>query len=130
VSGAGAQAHGRLDIEVEQGVVTLNGSAPSLVRKRLAGAMAWRVAGVRDVVNGLEVRPVEEDNPDQIEEAVRVVLERNASLDASQIKVGVRGAMVRLTGLVHTDVARAAAEVDAWAVFGVDDVINEIEVRP
>jgi osmotically-inducible protein OsmY len=129
VAGAGGQAHGRLDIEVEQGVVTFNGSAPSLVRKRLAGALAWRVAGVRDVVNGLEVRPSEEDNSDQIEEAVRVVLEHNVSVDASQIKVGVSGAMVRLTGLVHTDMARAAAEADAWAVFGVDDVINEIEVR-
>jgi osmotically-inducible protein OsmY len=129
VSGAGGEARGRIDIEVEGGVVTLNGAAPSLVRKRLAGALAWRIAGVRDVINGLAVQPNEEDSPDQIEEAVRVVLERNRALDAAQIKVGVRGRTVRLTGLVHARSERQTAEGDAWAVFGVNDVINEIEVR-
>jgi osmotically-inducible protein OsmY len=129
VSGAGGEARGRIDIEVEEGVVTLNGAMPSLVRKRLAGAMAWRVAGVRDVINGLAVHPAEEDSPDQIEEAVRVVLERNRALDAAQIKVGVRGRTVRLTGLVHAQGERQAAEDDAWAVFGVNDVINNIDVR-
>jgi len=129
VSGAGGEARGRIDIEVENGVVTLNGAAPSLVRKRLAGALVWRVAGVRDVINGLVVQPNEEDSPDQIEEAVRVVLERNRALDAAQIKVGVRRRTVRLTGLVHAQGARQAAEDDAWAVFGVNDVINDIEVR-
>jgi osmotically-inducible protein OsmY len=129
VAGAGDEARGRIDIEVEQGVVTLNGDVPTLVRKRLAGAVAWRIAGVRDVINGLVVRPDEEDNPDQIEEAVRVVLDHNRSIDAAQIKVGVRGAVVRLTGLLHTRDERKTAERDAWAVFGVDDVINEIVVR-
>jgi osmotically-inducible protein OsmY len=85
---------------------------------------------VRDVINGLAVEPSEDDGPDLIEEAVRVVLERNRSLDAAQIKVGVRGRSVRLTGLVHTQAQRQAAEDDAWAVFGVNDVINEIVVRP
>lgn len=129
VSGAGGEARGRIDIEVEDGVVTINGATPSLVRKRLAGAMAWRVAGVRDVINGIAVQPNEDDGPDQIEEAVRVVLERDRALDAAQIKVGVRGRTVRLTGLVHAPGQRQAAEDDTWAVFGVNDVINEIEVR-
>ena len=47
--------------------------------------------------------------------------------DASQIRVGVRGRTVRLTGWVPSASARDAAEWDAWYVFGVDDVINEIE---
>lgn len=122
-------ALGRIDFEVEGGVVTLNGTVPSLVRKRLAGAMAWWVPGVRDVVNGIAVEPPEEDGPDRIEEAVRVVLDRNRAVEASQIRVGVRHRVVRLTGLVHSEAARTIAENDAWAVFGVDDVIDEIEVR-
>jgi osmotically-inducible protein OsmY len=129
VAGAGGEARGRIDIEVEAGVVTLNGYVPTLVRKRLAGAMAWWMPGVRDVVNGLVVRPAEEDGPDRIEEAVRVVLDRDPSVVAAQIKVGARNTVVRLTGLVRTAAEREAAERDAWAVFGVDDVINEIEVR-
>jgi osmotically-inducible protein OsmY len=130
VAGSTEIAQGRIDIEVEDGVVTLNGAVPTLVRKRLAGAMAWRIPGVREVINGLVVDPPEEDGPDQIEEAVRVVLDRNPAVDAGQIKVGVRARVVRLTGLVRSPAAREKAENDAWAVFGVDDVINEIAVRP
>lgn len=120
---------GRIDVEENDGVITLNGVVPSLVHKRVAGVLAWRVPGVRDVINGIVVDPAEEDGPDSIEEAVRVVLDREPSVDAAQIKVGVRGRVVRLTGLVGSMSEREIAENDVWAVFGVDDVINEIEVR-
>jgi osmotically-inducible protein OsmY len=123
-------ARGRIDIEAEDGVVMLNGTVPTLVRKRLAGAVAWRVPGVRDVINGLVVDPPEADGPDEIEEAVRAVLERNSAVDAAQIKVGVRLRTVRLTGVVRSDAQREIVENDAWAVFGVDDVVNEILVHP
>lgn len=129
VAGATGSAAGRIDIEVNEGIVTLNGSVPSLVHKRLAGAMAWWVRGVRDVINGIVVEPEENDSPDQIEEAIRIILDRNPSVDAAQIRVGVRGRLVRLTGLMHSEGARANAEDTVWSVFGVDDVLNEIEVR-
>jgi osmotically-inducible protein OsmY len=129
VAGAIEGSSGRIDIEVEGGIVTLNGVVPTLVRKRLAGAMAWWIPGIRDVINGIAVNPPEEDGPDQIEEAVRVVLDRDSAVDAAQIKVGARARVVRLTGLVRSEAIREKAESDAWAVFGVDDVINEIAVR-
>jgi osmotically-inducible protein OsmY len=128
VSGDVEGARGRIDYEVRDGVVILNGSVPGLVSKRLAGAMAWWVPGVRDVVNGLEPEPPEEDAPIRIEEAVRVVLDRNPLIDDSQVRVGVRLGTVRLTGAVPSEGQKEIAEADAWSVFGVDDVINEIEV--
>jgi hypothetical protein len=118
---------GEIEIEVKDGVVTLNGSVPSLASKRLAGVLAWWVPGVSDVVNGITVDPPEEDAPILIEEAVRIALDKDPLFDASQIRVGVRGRTVRLTGWVPTPAERDAAEWDAWYVFGVDDVINEIE---
>jgi len=118
-----------LDIEVDDGVVTLNGKVPSLAAKRLAGVLAWWVPGSRDVVNGIAVEPPEEDAPIRIEEAVRIALDKDRLVEAGQIRVGVRLAIVRLTGLVQTDAQRDAAENDAWYVFGVDQVINDIEVR-
>lgn len=127
VSGYGV---GHIDITVHDGVVTLDGVVPTLVRKRLAGAMAWWVLGVRDVINGMAVEPPEEDGPDQIEEAVRVVLDRNPAIDAAQIRVGVRDRVVHLTGMVRSPGTREIAEADAFAVFGVDDVINDITVSP
>jgi osmotically-inducible protein OsmY len=82
------------------------------------------------VINGIVVEPPEEDAPIRIEEAVRIALDKDPFLDASQIRVGVRGRIVRLTGLTHTAAARQAAEADAWYIFGVDEVINKIAVRP
>ena len=123
-------ARGIIDIEVQEGIVTLNGTIPGLTSRRLAGVMAWWVPGVRDVVNGIEISPPEEDSPDMIEEAVRIALEKDPLINASQIRVGVRNTWVRLTGAVAANAEREADERDAWCILGVDNVINEIEVVP
>lgn len=65
-----------------------------------------------------------------IAEALRVVLERDPLVNAGQIGVRVRNTHVHLTGLVPNEVARQAAERDAWMVFGVDTVVDEIQVQP
>lgn len=121
---------GAIEIEVADGVVVLNGRAPGLSSKRLAGVIAWWVPGVRDVFNGIEVDPPEEDSPDLIVEAVRGVLDRDPFVNACQIAVDVTGTRVHLTGLVRNETERAAAERDAWFIFGVDDVVNDIKVQP
>ena len=123
------EARAVIEIEVEDGVVTLNGRVPGLDDKRLAGVLAWWVPGSRDVINGIAVEPPEDDSDDAILEAVRLVLEKDPFVDASQIRVGVKNALVRLTGLVPTEAGREMAEFDAWYVFGVDKVDNRIEVH-
>jgi osmotically-inducible protein OsmY len=115
---------------VQDGVVTLTGGVPGLTSKRLAGAIAWWVPGVRDVVNGIAVDPPEDDGPDVIVEAVRVVLEKDPFVNASQVRVSALGTTVRLFGLVPSESEKDAAERDAWCIFAVDKVINEIQVRP
>ncbi len=134
VLGDPAIADGVIDIEVSDAIVTLSGHVPGLASKRLAGVMAWWVPGVRDVFDGIEVRPPEEDAPIRLEEAIRVVLEADPVIDASQVRVGVRadgsGAVVRLTGALPSDEQREMAERDCWCVLGVDEVINEIDVAP
>ncbi len=128
VSGPPDRPRGRIDYEVHDGVVILNGTVPGLVSQRLAGVMAWWVPGVRDVINGLEPDPPEDDAAIRIEEAVRVVLDRNPYVDDSQIRIGVRGRVVRLTGIVRSPAERDMAEADTWCILGVDDVVNEIGV--
>ena len=125
-----SDARGEIEIEVKQGVIILNGRVPGLASKRLAGVLAWWVPGARDVVNGIAVEPPEEDAAIRIEEAVRIALDKDPFVDATQVRVGVRERTVRLTGSLHSREARDAAEWDAWYVFGVDNVINELEVIP
>lgn len=122
--------HTYIEVRVEEGVVTLDGDVNSLAAKRLAGVLAWWVPGARDVVNGLGVEPLERDNDDEITEAVHVVLEKDPFLDAGQISVQTRGAVVTLRGVVHGETQRRMAENDAWCVFGVDKVENQLTVVP
>ena len=121
---------GAIEYDVADGIVVLNGRVPGLSSKRLVGVFAWWVPGVRDVFNGLEVDPPEDDSPDLIIEAVRAVLDRDPFVNACQIGVGATETRVHLTGLVPNETERAAAERDAWLIFGVDDVVNDIKVQP
>lgn len=122
-------APGSIEVAVMSGVVTLSGEVPSLAHKRLAGVLAWWVPGTRDVVNGLEVAPLELDSDDELADAVRIALEKDPLLDASRIRATVRGAVVTLEGTVASRPQREMAEADAWYVFSVDGVLNRLEVR-
>ena len=120
---------GSIVVEVNDGVVTLNGEVPSLTHKRLAGVLAWWVPGTRDVINGLEEVPPEEDNDDELIDAVRLVLEKDPFVNASEIRVNSKDWIVTLEGLVPTATMRQMAERDAWYVLGVKEVVNRIQVR-
>jgi osmotically-inducible protein OsmY len=119
---------GRIDIGIAQGVVTLAGEVPSLAQKRLSGVLAWRCPGTRDVVNSLDVRPVEEDSDAAICDAVQLVLDRDPAIHAAGIRVAARDAHVALDGTVPAASEVTAAEHDAWFVFGVRNVVNRLAV--
>ncbi len=123
-----ARSRGWLELRCEDGVVTLDGEISSLAQKRLAGVLAWWVPGVRDVINGLGVSPPEEDNDDEITDAVSIVLSKDPFVNAGQLRVHTHDSVVRLDGVVHSDEERDMAERDAWYVFGVDRVENHVEV--
>lgn len=125
-----SDSSGAIDVAVEDGVVTLSGHVISLSHKRLAGVMAWWARGCRDVVNGLEVTPPEEDNDDEVTDALRLVLETDPLVPADRIGIRTHGSVVTLDGIVTTEQERKRAELDAWCLFAVDKVINHIEVRP
>ncbi len=122
-------AAGSIEFSVADGVVVLNGELPGLASKRLAGVLAWWVPGSRDVINGIAVTPDEEDSAEAIADALALVLEKDPFVDAGQIRIGVRRAVVSLSGLVATETEREMAEFDAWYVFGVDAVDNRIQVH-
>lgn len=124
-----ATRRGIITITVEDGIVTLDGDVPGLAQKRLAGVLAWWVPGSRDVINGLGVSPPEDDTDGEIADAVRFALEKDPFVDAGQIRIGVKEGAVTLAGLVPTESERDMAEFDAWYVFGVDRVDNQIGVR-
>ena len=115
-----------LEIAVADGVVTLDGQVESLSHRRIAGLLAWWVPGTRDVVNGIEVKPSEEDNDDEITAAVAIALEKDRLVTADSIKVSTRNSVVTLEGVAPNRRQAEMAEADAWYIFGVDGVINHL----
>lgn len=123
-------ASGDILASVKDGVVTLDGWVISLSHKRLAGVLAWWVPGCRDVVDGLEVLPPEQDNDDEVSDALSLVLEMDPMIpDPGQIRIHTDHYVVTLDGLVDSQTERDRAEQDAWCLFAVDKVINRLAVR-
>ncbi len=123
---AAADRGSYIEIAVADGVVTLNGQVESLSHKRLAGLLAWWVPGTRDVVNGIEVKPPENDSDDEITAAVTIALEMDHLVASESIKVSTRNSVVTLQGVVPNRRQAEMAEADAWYIFGVDGVINHM----
>jgi osmotically-inducible protein OsmY len=119
---------GAIEIAVENGNVLLEGQVPSLSHKRLAGVLAWWVPGTQNVLNCLEVQPPERDSDDEMIDAVRLVLEKDPFVNADQIMVTSKQRVVTLAGLVASEAEREMVEQDAWYIFGVDKVVNKLEV--
>ncbi len=121
--------HGVIELSVTDGVVLLDDHVNNLAQKRLAGVLAWWVPGSRDVINGMAVEPPEQDRDDDITDAVRMVLEKDRLVSEANIRVHTRNAVVRIEGEVRSDAQKEMAEFDAWYVFGVDKVVNNLAVR-
>ena len=109
---------------VDQGWVTLSGSAEWHYQRQNAERTVRRLDGVLGVSNNIAVKPAAA--PQDIRQRIEAALLRDARLDARGIKIEVKDATVTLSGKVSALHERIAAEHAAWAAPGVVDVKNEI----
>ncbi len=124
-----ADTSGDILVAVEAGVVTLGGWVISLSHRRLVGVLAWWTPGCRDVVDTLEVLPPEEDGDDEVSDVLSLVLEMDPMIPhPEQIHVQTHNHVVTLQGVVNTQTEKNRAEQDAWYLFAVDNVINQLTV--
>ncbi|GAA0836926.1 MAG: BON domain-containing protein [Cupriavidus sp.] len=117
---------GWIEVAVHDGTVMLSGQVISLSHMRLAGVLAWWSRGCRCVVNDIVVAPAEADSDDELNEAIRLVLETDPFVDHARIRVRTEGRVVTLDGYASSDGARRQVERDVWYVLGVENVINHI----
>jgi osmotically-inducible protein OsmY len=120
---------GFIEASSDDAVVTLNGQVGSFSHKCLAGALAWWVPGSRDVINGLEVVPPQDEDDDEIAEAVGLVLAKDPLVNANRMRVRTENSVVTLEGLAANEKESEMAEMDAWCVLGVNRVINRLELK-
>lgn len=124
------EPHGSIRVSVNEGVVLLDDHVTGLMQKRLAGVLAWWVPGSRDVINGMEVVPSQPDSDGEIAKAVGIVLKKDPFVNEERIRVMAQRSVVTLEGDVLSAPQKEMAEFDTWYVFGVDKVINRLEIRP
>lgn len=119
---------GEIEFSVTDGVITLEGRVVSQPHRLFVGALAWWTPGRRDVINALEVEPDYEERDEEVTEALRLVLEADPMVDATQIRPQCEHWVVTLEGAVPTEAQKKRAELDAWYLSGVDRVVNRLQV--
>lgn len=109
-------------------VVRLDGQVNSLTHRRLAEVISWWVPGTCNVHNHLRVYPSEQDNDDEISDAIGLVLEKDPMLNAETISANTHDRVVTLNGYVHSQEQRRMAVYDCWYVPGVHDVKDNLRL--
>ncbi|MFO7982360.1 MAG: BON domain-containing protein [Desulfuromonadales bacterium] len=120
-----------LDIDVENGIVSLSGSVPSVAAKRLAYQLAKGTDGVEKVEDRILVNPPMAMGDREILDHIRqaFIQEKNIELENIDIHTDPLG-RVTLQGHAHSLIQKRLCEVLSWWVPGVTSVDNLIEVRP
>jgi osmotically-inducible protein OsmY len=119
-----------IDVSVHDGTVTLTGVADAYGTRKAAEQAAWRVFGVRNVVNQVIVDPtmLGMPNDDEIARYLRGRLEKDFLVPKGRITVDVQDGIVTLTGTVDWHLQRLAADEEAQETVGVRQVVNHITI--
>ena len=121
-----------IGVAVKDGIVTLAGAVDSYTKRYNAERAAKRVAGVKAVVNDLEVHlPISSERTDEdiARAAVRAMAD-HISVPRDRIKVTVSGGWITLEGDVEWQYQKEAAEAAVRYLSGVKGVVNWITIKP
>jgi len=119
----------RVQSTVSDGVVTLKGVVDSWSQRDSADRAIRNLAGVRAVLNKLEVKPPKVAAVD-VRQAIEDALDRQAEREARQIRVEVRDSEVTLSGTVRSWAERQAAIGAAKGTPGVRSVQDGLRIEP
>jgi osmotically-inducible protein OsmY len=121
-----------IGVIIKDGVVTLSGTVAHLPEKLSAERATWRVFGVKDVANDIQVKlpSVSERADADIASAAVHVLEWDNVLPHDRVKVTVQNGWITLKGEVDWYHQKTAAEYAVHFLWGVKGVTNEITIKP
>jgi osmotically-inducible protein OsmY len=112
---------------VKHGWITLSGHVSYGYQRTVAESAVRYLLGVKGVINDIEVRP--EVKAKDVKQKIQSAFQRQATLDAKDIKVNVDESSVVLQGTVHSWREKDDAAIAAWAAPGVSKVENKIQVQ-
>lgn len=116
----------KIKVKVEDGWVTLDGEAEWHYQRTAAKEAVEGLLGVKGVTNMIILKP--KVTIGDVRQKISSALTRHAVLDAGKIQVETTQDKVTLTGKVRSLAEKRDAENAAWAVPGVKQVDNQLEV--
>ena len=123
--------HEHIGALVSNGIVTLSGTVPSYIEKLAAEKAVKRVAGVKAIIEKVEVelKGMHQKDDGDIAEAVLSHFKWNIQVPDSLIKIKVESGWVQLSGEVEWNYQRAEAERCVRALSGIKGVVNNITLK-
>lgn len=118
-----------IGVLAEDGVVSLTGHASTYYQKIAAERAAWRVKGVRAVVQNIEVHYAGETTDEEIAKRALNLLKWDSTVPRD-IHVTVNKGWITLGGDVQWQFQRANAEKDLAHLSGVTGISNNIFIKP
>lgn len=117
-----------LDMQVQTGIVVLEGTVGNLQSKRAAVDTASNVAGVTNVIDKLEISNEGSVPESTIRNRLKESFDRTATLKYDGIRVHVENGIVKLSGTVPSQYQRRRAAAIAHSLAGVLEVNNQISI--
>jgi len=127
-----SDANPGIKVSAIDGVVTLGGEVDTYVKKWGAYRIAWRVRGVKKVVDNITVKLADSFKLDdeEIRRAAAHAIELNVSIPEERINVKVQKGKVTLTGEVDWAFQKEAAKEEISHLKGVVWVDDQITIMP
>ncbi|HXE50641.1 MAG TPA: BON domain-containing protein, partial [Ramlibacter sp.] len=117
---------GKLKVEVENGWIALTGQVDWGYQFSSAEQCLRPLAGVRGITNAVTIKPRVQGK--DIAAQIKAALTRQAEREARHIEIAVKGAVVTLSGKVHSMAEHDAALGVAFSAHGVSGVVDHLEV--
>ena len=122
-----------IEVEVDNGTVTLKGAVPNYTTRHDAVLDAWFVNGVKKLKNEIEVKypsTVKLPDDNQIKSIIDNKLFWSPYLNASDIDVSVESGFVKLEGTVDSYWKKKRVEEITSMVDGIYSIENKLAVVP
>lgn len=123
-----ALLNNQIDAKVDQGIVTLSGTADHLMAKERAAKLVQTIRGVRGVVNVIELKS-SSSSDEEIRKAVDSALLYDAATDSYELKPEVKDGVVTLSGTVQSYREQQLAVSVTKGVKGVKGVRDSITLK-
>lgn len=117
---------GKVKVEVEDGWITLTGEVDWGYQFTSAEQCMRALSGVRGIKNLVTIKP--RVKGEDIAAQITAALTRQAARDAKHIGIEVAGAVVTLSGKVHSMAEHDAALGVAFSTHGVSRVVDHLQV--